>query len=248
MAEPAAAPVPDTTSTPVVPEVTAGPEQLPAPTSAPAPTRTASGQAPSDQVAAERAAFQQAVSEQSAAHHDGQNDSLLRGILRGAWMTVLGLAVVVVSFVLPRLLGAVPLAVLTGSMEPVYKPGDLVNSQQTPPNEIRIGDVITFQPKSGDPTLITHRVIAKEVDGDGVASITTRGDANGAADKPVVPAQVKGKVIYSVPYIGYMSTLLDAGAKTVLIGAGGVALLGYALFAFIGAGRNRRKAKPGASM
>ena len=136
--------------------------------------------------------------------------------------TGLALAVAVV----PRVTGSVPLTVLTGSMRPHLQPGDLVVVRPTDPANLAVGDVVTFQPRSGDPTLITHRITAiASVDGQ-VASLTTQGDANGAPDAPIVPAQVMGRVWYHVPLVGRVMNL--AHPMWVAVVAGGV-LIGYAV-------------------
>lgn len=182
--------------------------------------------------------------EEADAKNGGAEPSMLRGIVRGAMaaIAVLVIAVGCLAFVVPRFIDAVPLAVLSGSMEPVYSPGDLVISKSVPPEEIAVNDVVTFQPESGNPMLITHRVIAKSLGADGIASFTTQGDANGAADEPILPEQVKGKVIYSLPYLGYVTTALDPGAKAVIAALIGAGLVGYAVFMVVSstAGKVRR--------
>ncbi len=143
-----------------------------------------------------------------------------RRLLRAA-RAVLPLAVVVllalVTAVVPRVIGAVPLTVLSASMEPALSAGDLVVVRPVDPADLRVGDVITVQPATGDPTLVTHRVTAVErVDG-AVASVQTRGDANGAADDPVLPAQVQGRVLYSVPLVGHLTH--NPWARTAAVAA-----------------------------
>ena len=126
--------------------------------------------------------------------------SATNSALTVALLAVLALAIALA--VVPRLMGGAALTVLTGSMEPTYSPGDMVVS--VPQDRYEIGDVVTYQPVSDDPTLITHRVVAvRELPG-GVEYIT-RGDANGADDDPIVDGQVMGEVIYDVPYIGHLA-------------------------------------------
>lgn len=123
------------------------------------------------------------------------------------WL-VLGVvaAIIAVTIVVPRVMGAVPLTILTGSMSPTIEPGDIVVVKPVPTSDLSIGSVITFQPESDDPDLVTHRVVSVSIDSEGsIASLTTRGDANGADDDPIKPAQVKGKVVYTVPYVGYLT-------------------------------------------
>jgi signal peptidase len=164
---------------------------------------------------------------------------------RSIWSTVasgaltvllIGLVALVAAVtVVPRAIGAVPLTVLTGSMEPALAPGDLVVVRPTPTDDIRVGDVITFQPVSDDPTLVTHRVIGLTVGSGGVTGFTTQGDANNAADDPIVADQVKGRVAYSVPWIGHLTS---AGWGPQVAAVAGVGLLGYGLVTVVLAYRN----------
>ena len=66
---------------------------------------------------------------------------------------VLGAAVLV-----PRLAGATPYTVLTGSMSPAYPPGTMIVTR--PHGSVGLGSVITFQLVSGKPEVVTHRVVA----------------------------------------------------------------------------------------
>ena len=124
-------------------------------------------------------------------------------LLTTAMVVLLLLAAVVT--VVPRLIGAVPLTVLSGSMEPTISAGDLVVVRPTDPADLRIGDVVTVQPVSDDPTLVTHRIVGVTHGGDGLAGFVTQGDANEHPDEPVVPEQVMGRVVYTVPLIGHVT-------------------------------------------
>jgi len=99
-----------------------------------------------------------------------------------------------------------PSVIVTGSMEPQIKPGDVVLVQKIDGEEARLGDVIQFyQPE--DQIIITHRVIA--VNEEGPRSLTTKGDNNSTADsEPVTMSQVRGKVIKVVPKIGWFTLFL----------------------------------------
>lgn len=169
-----------------------------------------------------------------------------RGILRGlGWSVIVFVGLIIVAGgILPRVLGAVPLTVLSGSMEPAFSPGDLVISQPVDPRTLATGDVITFQPVSDDPTLVTHRVIGFTFGG-GESRIITRGDANGASDAPIVYDQVMGKVLYSLPYLGYVSQAVTSVGAAWLIPLVGVALLVYAMTPLVGALRRTRRARSG---
>jgi len=160
----------------------------------------------------------------------------LRRAGQAALWAVFALVMVVLAavVVLPRVLGAVPLAVLTSSMEPTLPPGTLVVSQPVETAQLRAGDVITFQPHSGDPMLITHRIIALGYRADGELTFTTRGDNNSQPDSPIVADQVMGKVIYNVPYVGYV-TRAFGGEQGWVVSVGGALLIAYAVFTLVGA-------------
>ena len=161
--------------------------------------------------------------------------SALLGVVMVALLALAGAAVVV-----PKILGATPLAVLTGSMEPVYSPGDVVVVQPVEPEQVQVGDVVTFQPVSDDPTLVTHRVVAVTLGSDGLANFVTRGDANGADDDPIVPEQVMGRVVYSIPLIGHV-TNASWGPTAVTVGA--VALIAYGVLMVVTPERSRTAAR-----
>ncbi len=147
-------------------------------------------------------------------------------------------ALAAITTIVPRLLDAVPLTVLSGSMEPVLSPGDLVVTQPVDANEIAIGDVVTFQPVSDDPTLVTHRIVSVQHGSDGTTGFITRGDANGTDDDPIVTDQVVGRVIYSVPLVGHLT---GASWSPTAVAVGVAGLLVYALVMLVVAGRNPRK-------
>lgn len=152
-----------------------------------------------------------------------------RGVLSGMFTVVLvGLLLILGAvIVVPKVLGGAGLTVLSSSMEPTYSAGDMVIS--VPQDRYAVGDVVTFQPVSGDPTLITHRIVAHRT-GDTAVFYVTRGDANGNDDEPIVGGQIMGKVMYHVPYVGHVS-LAVGEHRTLLIGAAATGLLGYAVYA-----------------
>jgi len=163
-----------------------------------------------------------------------------------AWLVILGVALVLTVAVLgPRLSGATPYTVLTGSMRPTYPPGTLVVVKPVDPDRIRIGDVITYQLESSKPAVATHRVIEITHNLAGETRFTTKGDANESADAdPVRPVQVRGKLWYSAPYLGYANNVVSARQRhwAVLIVALG--LIGYAAAMFVAAFGERRPHRP----
>jgi signal peptidase len=153
----------------------------------------------------------------------------------GLVVVILGLAVV-----LPKLGGATAYTILTGSMRPGMPPGTLVVVKPVHPDQIRVGDVLTYQLRSGDPTVATHRVVGVGTTLGGEPRFTLQGDANNAPDPTVVrPEQIKGKRWYSVPYLAYPSLVVGGNIRQYVVMGAVVLLLAYALFSFVGAARDR---------
>lgn len=88
----------------------------------------------------------------------------------------------------PSLVGKTPLIVLTESMDPTIKGGDLVVCDAIDAKNVKTGDVISyFDPSMSESTVIvTHRVEEISTKGDEIY-FKTKGDANNVADKNLVP-------------------------------------------------------------
>lgn len=160
-----------------------------------------------------------------------------------AWSCVVAVAAVLtVAVLVPRLAGATPYTVLTGSMAPGLPAGSLVVVKPVAPDEVGVGSVITYQLESGRPAVATHRVVAVETAINGDLAFVTQGDANEVADAaPVRPVQVKGELWYSVPYLGHVNTLLSGNQRQIGVYVIGSLLLAYAGYMFTSSIRERRR-------
>jgi len=140
------------------------------------------------------------------------------GLSFGLLAFVLLLASLVV--VVPAASGSTPYTILTSSMEPGLPPGTLVVVKPIEPTEIRIGTVITYQLDSGEPAVVTHRVVeiqSPNLPG-GDPSFITKGDANSAPDAdPVMTVQLRGAVWYSVPLIGWVNNIVNGDLRAIVI-------------------------------
>lgn len=127
---------------------------------------------------------------------------------RGAqWLLAIVAAAVAVGLgVLPHVGVYRTLTVLSGSMVPTFRPGDIVVVRPEPMRELRVGQVITYQVPVGARQVETHRVI-RILRGRGTDHpvIQTQGDANGAPDPWT--AQLDGTTVWRlegvVPKAGY---------------------------------------------
>ncbi|MEA3355222.1 MAG: signal peptidase I [Patescibacteria group bacterium] len=97
------------------------------------------------------------------------------------------------------------LRVMSGSMEPAIKTGSVIISQKINPSILKKDDIITYTSKDNPNISITHRLI--EINSqDNKTIYTTKGDANSSQDiAEIKPSQIKGKVIFSLPLLGYLS-------------------------------------------
>lgn len=159
-----------------------------------------------------------------------------------AWLLLLtAVAVLLLAVLVPRVGGATPYTVLTGSMRPDYPPGTMVVARPVEPDQLAIGTVITYQLASGEPTVVTHRVVAVARNAaDGQLRFQTQGDANDTADeKWVRPEQIRGRLWYAVPHLGQVSRLLTGEQRELGILVVAIGLLGYAGAMFVRAARER---------
>jgi signal peptidase I len=151
---------------------------------------------------------------------------VLRSTLRFLGMTVAGFAIgIVLALALPLAFDARPLVVLSGSMEPALRTGDVSVVSSIAPLDARPGDIVTFRDPDNSERLITHRVRAMHVQGEAVV-FRTRGDANNASERWRVPASGEiGRVVYSIPKLGWVLAYARTKGLFVLILGGALALL-----------------------
>ena len=103
------------------------------------------------------------------------------------------------------LLGFTPTIIGSGSMQPALNPGDITIIISTPPSTIEVGDIIQYRTADAP---ITHRVTDTYTSG-GSRWFITKGDANNAPDPdPVGQDQVMGKVVFTIPQLGWVSIAL----------------------------------------
>ena len=91
----------------------------------------------------------------------------------------------------PSIFGKTPLIVLTESMEPDIKAGDLIVCDKIEADDVDIGDVISFfDPEGNGSTIITHKVYDIEIDEKtGDRSFRTYGINNNTKDFAPVPEE-----------------------------------------------------------
>ncbi len=133
------------------------------------------------------------------------------------------MVVLVVMLVGVRLIGYQPYCVLSGSMEPTYRTGSLIYVKKADPQDIKVGDPITFV-LDENLTVATHRVI--EID-EADRHFYTKGDANEYPDaSPVHFNNLIGRPAFTIPYMGYVANYIqNPPGRYIAIAAAAVILL-----------------------
>jgi signal peptidase I len=149
----------------------------------------------------------------------------------------------VMLIVVPLATGSQTYSVLTSSMAPHYAPGTFLVVKPQDFDTLAVGDVITYQLESGRPEVITHRIITVTADQAGERILFTHGDNNAVADpEPVREIQVRGKLFYAVPYVGFVANALGQTQRGPLITLLAVVLIAGGAFTMIrGAIKDRRE-------
>ena len=101
-------------------------------------------------------------------------------------MLIINCTLIVKSFVkpdeAPDFGGVVPLIVLTDSMYPEIERGDLIFTKKVDPEDIKVGDVISFYAEEDNFAAIwTHQVV-EIIEEDGALKFKTKGTNNPTAD------------------------------------------------------------------
>lgn len=147
-------------------------------------------------------------------------------MFRKIWNVVYSVIVAVVvllavAFVGVRVVGLQPFTVLSGSMEPTYHTGSLIYVKSVEPQDVHVGDPITFV-LNEDLVVATHRVI--EIDAEN-ERFYTKGDANESADgSPVHFNNLIGVPVFTIPLLGYVANFVT-NPPGMYIALAGVAVL-----------------------
>lgn len=115
------------------------------------------------------------------------------------------LFVMLFTFFVAGLLPIKPVALLSNSMFPNVKRGDVVIVKKLKHEDLRnlcIGDVVEYKIEN---ISIVHRIVEIHKSSTGEYIFITKGDANTSEDSPVTEKQIKGIAKNYVPYVGYPS-------------------------------------------
>ena len=104
--------------------------------------------------------------------------------------------------------------VLTESMEPEISAGEMILGKHTAPEELQVGDVVTYLGETGSmkDKIITHKII--KIEGD---IFTTQGVANEFPDPPIYGSQIMSKYVVTIPLAGKLFSVINSKAGFVFL-------------------------------
>ena len=148
-------------------------------------------------------------------------------VFAGIWYAAVILLAVLVALILtakargkvPEIGGYSVLQVVTGSMEPQIPVGQYILIRETPPEEIKKGDIITFYSQeayiSGLPN--THRVIEEPVKTADGYRYVTKGDNNPLPDGSSVPSdRLIGRYVGNVDWLTNLSRAVSSKGMLII--------------------------------
>ena len=140
---------------------------------------------------------------------------LISKIIKVTSYCLFGLIICISLFVLTlRIMGESPSVfgyssyyVLTKSMEPEIMAGDIILCKTTEPENLKVGDIITYVGEKGElkNKIITHKIV--EIN-DG--SFVTQGVANDITDPPIEKSQILARYVVTVPLAGKLFSLINS--------------------------------------
>jgi len=146
--------------------------------------------------------------------------SISKGVIKD--IIIVGVGVLVIWIGLQAAFGTQNpfYVVASGSMIPELEIYDVLIVQGHEPFEdIETGDVIVFNRPSDHDRVIVHRVVS--VIDDEPKTLRTKGDANPASipgtDFPITEEEYIGKVVYTLPQVGYVTQLLKPPINYIII-------------------------------
>ena len=134
---------------------------------------------------------------------------------------IMNVTMIVQSYVkrdeVPSIGKTVPMIVLTDSMDPEIKGGDLILCEKVDATKIKEGDIISFfDPAGNGSSVVTHRVTSV-IEQDGKRYFRTKGDNNNTEDRLAVPSEnLVGRYQIRIPGVGNVAMFMSTTAGLIV--------------------------------
>ena len=118
----------------------------------------------------------------------------------------------------PSAFGFRTYSIITKSMEPVLKKGDVILVQERNTSSYKVGDIITFKGTSGDlkGKIVTHEIVGIKLE-NGKNIFYTIGIQNISEDPAVYENEILGKYIYKFKFFSLIERIMDTKIGFILI-------------------------------
>ena len=118
----------------------------------------------------------------------------------------------------PSAFGFRTYSIITKSMEPVLKKGDVILVQERNTSSYKVGDIITFKGTSGDlkGKIVTHEIVGIKLE-NGKNIFYTKGIQNISEDPAVYENEILGKYIYKFKFFSIIERIMDTKIGFILI-------------------------------
>lgn len=115
--------------------------------------------------------------------------------------------------------------VISGSMLPEYKVGDIIIVKKVSPKDLKKGDDVTYLGRFANLNglIVTHKIVDLRQE-DGKYYYVTKGDANSIEDPEIEYDDIYGKVVYHTIVFSFVGRLMTN------------IVIYYLLFVFVGVG------------
>ena len=118
----------------------------------------------------------------------------------------------------PSVFGFRTFSIITSSMEPKLKIGDVILIKEQKTSSYKVGDIITFKGMSGDLSgkIVTHEIVGVTKEA-GRKIFYTKGIKNISNDPAVYEEQVLGKYIYKFKLFSLIEKIMSTKIGFILI-------------------------------
>ena len=108
--------------------------------------------------------------------------------------------------------------VVTGSMEPKYKIGDILIAKERKPSEIKVGDAISYLASRDEikGNVVTHEVVNITKDEEGHYLFHSKGLVNLIEDPVVHEDQLYGVVVYKTKILSFVKKIVSTDIGMIL--------------------------------